>query len=72
MVASEEVLRRLTIADPAYLRTLAGPRRADRALSTLDRRAKRGACSSSAALVATEPPSPIWQQCVGAGAQRRH
>jgi 4-carboxymuconolactone decarboxylase len=64
MVTSEEVLRRLTIADPAYVRMLADPG-AIESQTTLD--ARSAVLVQLGALIASGAPAPIWQQCVSAG-----
>jgi 4-carboxymuconolactone decarboxylase len=64
MVTSEEVLRRLTIADPAYVRTIVDPGATD-SPSTLD--ARSAVFVQLGGLIANGAPGPIWQQCVSAG-----
>jgi 4-carboxymuconolactone decarboxylase len=64
MVTSEEVLRRLTLADPAYVRTLADPGAIESQM-TLD--ARSAVLVQLGGLIANGAPAPIWQQCVSAG-----
>jgi 4-carboxymuconolactone decarboxylase len=64
MTASEEALRRLTIADPAYVRMLVDPG-PTASPSTLD--ARSAALVQLGGLIANGAPGPIWQQCVSAG-----
>ena len=61
MTTSEEVLRRLTIADPSYLRALA-PAELDGSLQRLD--ARSVALLELGGLITSGAAGPIWQQCV--------
>jgi 4-carboxymuconolactone decarboxylase len=64
MVTSEEVLRRLTIADPSYVRALGQPETIE-SPTALDPRS--AVLVQLGGLIAHGGPAPIWQQCVRAG-----
>jgi 4-carboxymuconolactone decarboxylase len=64
MTSSQEVLRRLTLADPAYVRSLADPASLESQIS-LD--ARGAVLVQLGGLIASGAPAPIWQQCVSAG-----
>jgi 4-carboxymuconolactone decarboxylase len=64
MVTSEEVLRRLTIADPAFVRALQGPDDIGSS-TTLD--ARSAVLVQLGGLIANGAPGPVWQQCVSTG-----
>ena len=64
MVTSEEVLRRLTLADPTYIHSLVRSEAVE-SLTTLD--ARSAVLVQLGGLIANGAPTPIWQQCVSAG-----
>jgi hypothetical protein len=61
LITSEEVLRRLTIADPTYLRALSGADPED-SLRRLD--ARSVALLELGGLITGGAAGPVWQQCV--------
>jgi hypothetical protein len=66
MITSEEVLRRLTIADPAYCRVVMAT---DLGASARRLDARSAALLHLGGLIATGSAGPIWQQVVGEALQ---